>query len=100
MIKSKFKITLLIVGIFCFAFIALAIFKMFEACIDDFDQVSKTYLSENLIAKIIIPFGVIGFVWSPIYLIKYFKILRIYPSNIEVDYFFPILNQNLQMKDF
>jgi len=100
MIKSKFKITMLFVGILCFAFLAIAIFKMFQACIDDFDQVANSYLSENLITKIIIAFGAIGFLWTPIYLIKYFKTLRIYPTNIEVDYLFPIFNHNLQLKDF
>ena len=100
MIKSKFKITLLFVGILCFAFVGIAIYKVVEACNDNFEQVADSYFSENLGAKILIPFGMIGFLWAPFYLIKYFKMIRIFRENIEVNYMFPIFSQNYQLKDF
>ena len=73
---------------------------MLELIFSDFNGFINTYLSENLYAKILIPFGALGFLWSPIYLIKYFKMLRIFPTNIEVNYLFPIFNQNFQLENF
>ena len=91
---------MLITVLLCFAFILIFYYKMTELVITDFNGFVNTYMSENSYGKILIPFGLFGFLWSPIYILKYFKTIRIYPSNIEVNYFFPIFNHNLQLKDF
>lgn len=100
MIRSRFKIILLIFTFLCCAFAGIAIYKISEFIITDFDRFVHSFQSEDLYAKILIPFGLLGFLWSPYYFIKYFKILKIFPENIEVNYLFPIFNKNFHLKDF
>lgn len=73
---------------------------MTELAITDFTALVNTYMSEKLVGRLLIPFGLLIFLWAPIYLLKYFKTVRVYPSNIEVNYLFPLFNCNLQLKDF
>lgn len=98
--KTKFKITMLLLAIFCFSFASFGCIMLLYLFITDYNQMVNSYLSEKLYTKILIPFGLIVFFWSPFYLIKYFKTILIFPYCVEVNYLFPVFNQNFQLKGF
>lgn len=91
---------MLLLAIFCFSFASFACVMIAYLFIIDYNQMINSYLSERLYARIIIPFGLIGFFLIPFYLIKYFKTILVFPSSIEVNYLFPVFNQKFQLKSF